>query len=432
MTRLLASGGDDAVAVLAVGDELLLGTVADTNSTWLARTLTEHGLRLVHVETVPDDDATIVAALRRLARHAATVLVSGGIGPTSDDRTREALAEACGCPLVQDEAAAAEIVAAMARRGRRANAAMLRMARRPACAAMVVNPAGSAPGVRVTVGDAVVYALPGVPSELQSMVAALLPELVARAGPRTPLVSSTVEVAVLGESSAAGMLGDVEAAIAEDPSTDLAYLARPARVSVRVSVRGEDEADARRRLDAWVGRVTTALGEHVLGPEGTTLPAAVVARLADRGQTVATAESVTGGAVVRELTTVPGASAVVRGGVTAYATDLKAALLAVPQELLDAHGPVHPEVAEAMAVGVRTVLGSSWGLATTGVAGPDPVGPHEPGEVHVAAAGPRGVQVASLTLPGDRARVRSLATAQVLNLLRRALIARESGADPRG
>lgn len=424
MTDLLAAGGTDAVAVVLVGDELLLGSVADTNTAWLARTLTSRGLRLTSVETVPDDVDRIAAAIRRHLGEVGSVVVAGGIGPTSDDLTREALAEVGGCPLVEDEPAARAIVSAMSRFGRQVNPQVLRMARRPSRATMIVNPAGSAPGVRLDQGSTVVYATPGVPAELRSMMDVLLPEMVSRAGSLAPLRSASIEVALLGESSVAAMLGDVEAAIARDPSTDLAYLARPARVSVRVSVRSTDEA-ADRRLATWLGQISDALGDHVLGPEGTTLPDVVVSLLIRRAETVAAAESLTGGSVIRELTSVPGCSAVVRGGVTAYATDLKHVLLGVPSGLLDERGPVAPDVAAAMATGVRTALGATWGLATTGVAGPDPVGSHPPGEVHLAVAGPDGVQTRSLHLPGDRSRVRTLASAGVLDGVRRLLQGRE-------
>lgn len=425
MTRLLAPGGPDAVAVLLVGDELLLGTVADTNGAWLARSLTSAGLRVVAVETVPDDVGRIADAVARLSGRAGSVIVSGGIGPTSDDLTREALAAVAGCELVEDDAAAAAILQVMARYGRRATPEVMRMARRPTCGSMIVNPVGSAPGVRLALQDSVVYAMPGVPSELRSMLEAVVPDLLARAGPLSRLHSATVEVSLLGESSVSRLLGEVEADVARRPDVDLAYLARPARVSVRVTVRAgraADSADATKALQGWLARVTAALGEHVLGPEGTTLAQAVVESLARCGQTVAAAESLTAGAVVRELTTVPGSSSVVRGGVTAYATELKTTLLDVAEDLLAAHGPVHPDVALAMAHGVRRRLGATWGLATTGVAGPDPVGDHLPGEVHVAVAGEDEADVRSLQLPGDRERVRTLASAHVLDRLRRRLL----------
>lgn len=419
MTGLLAPGGPDAVGVVLVGDELLLGSVTDTNGVWLARTLTSRGLRLVQTVVVPDDTTRIASAVTSLSSWVGSVIVSGGIGPTSDDLTREALAEVGACDLVVDDAAVAAITAWLATRGRTPTASVLRMARRPRAATLLVNPSGSAPGVRLEVGSSVVYAVPGVPSELVAMVeATVLSDIVSRAGPLAPVHSVSVEVALLGESSVVGLLEPVERAVADEPWTDLAYLARPAHVSVRVSVRDPDPAASARALAEWERRVCEALGEHVIGRDGTTLEQAVVSALVQGGQSVAAAESLTGGGVVAALTRVPGASAVVRGGVTAYATDVKHSLLAVPASLLATNGPVDVDVATAMARGVRDLIGADWGLATTGVAGPEPVGRHEPGEVFVAVAGPDGTSSRALSLPGGREQVRALATAHVLDELR--------------
>jgi len=432
VTALLTPGGRDAVGVVLVGDELLLGSVADTNGAWLARTLSSQGLRLVETRVVPDDVDRVASAVSGLAGHVGSVVVSGGIGPTSDDLTREALAQACGCALVDDEAATAAITGWYEDRGRTPSAAVLRMARRPACAAMLVNPRGSAPGVRLPLGDCVVYAVPGVPCELMSMVhTVVLPDLLDRVGERHRVHSISVEVALLGESAVVGALAEVEAAVADEPAVDLAYLARPAQVSVRVSVREHDESRAAAHLAHWRARVRAALGEHVLGEDGATLPEVVVALLVEASATVACAESLTGGGVVAALTSVPGSSAVVRGGVAAYATDLKREVLGVPTELLARRGPVDPDVAVAMAQGARTTMDADWGLATTGVAGPDPVGDHPVGEVHVAVAGPDGTSVRSLMLAGDRDRVRALSTAHVLDALRLRLLGGNRSPDPR-
>ena len=427
MTGLLSSGGPDAVGVVLVGDELLLGTVADTNGSWLGRVLVDDGLRVVETCAVPDDVTSIAEAVRRLGARVGTVVVSGGLGPTSDDLTREALAHVSGSALIDDPSAVAAITQWYEARGREPSAAVMRMARRPGAAQIMLNPSGSAPGLLLTVGDATVYAVPGVPGELRSMVTdVVLPDLRRRRPRSSPLLSTSVEVALLGESAVVSMLADVEAAAAEDASVDIAYLARPAHVSVRVSVADDDGQRARRRLGEWEARVTAALGRHVMGRDGVTLPEVVVAALVSSGSTVATAESLTGGAVAAALTSVPGASQVVRGGLVTYATDLKASMLGVPSDLLAERGPVDEAVAVAMAVGVRRSVAADWGVATTGVAGPDPVGAHAPGHVHVAVSGPGGETTRTLDLPGDRARVRRLSVAHALDELRLRLAPRES------
>lgn len=421
MTRLLSEGGPDSVALLLVGDELLLGTVSDTNGAWMAATLRERGWRVVETRAVPDDAARIARAVVDLARRAAVVITSGGLGPTSDDLTREALADACGSPLVVDERAAASIAGWYRSRGRAPGEAAQRMARRPAAAELLVNPHGSAPGLRVELDTSTVYAVPGVPSELRSMVSeVVLVDLESHHPDRLAPVSTSVEVALLGESAVVGMLAGVEADAAAAPDVDIAYLARPAHVSVRISVR-PDGADAVGRCAEWTDRVVAALGHHVLGANGVTLAEVVLGALIRRGETVATAESLTGGAVSAALTAVPGASAAVRGGMVVYATDLKHAWLSVPAALLAEQGPVDDDVAAAMAEAARTRASATWGVATTGVAGPEPVGPHPAGTVIVAVSGPEATTTARLDLPGDRARVRRLAVAHALDALRHRL-----------
>jgi nicotinamide-nucleotide amidase len=422
VTGLLAQGGADAVAVVLVGDELLLGSVADTNGAWLARTVAAHGLRMVSVQVVPDEVGRISEAVHRVAGTVGTVVLSGGIGPTSDDLTREALARACGCALVPDESARQAIRAWFAARGRGVPTTAWRMAQRPQCAAMVVNQSGSAPGVALELDGSWVVALPGVPSELRAMVGStVLPQALARAGDRPPTVSTCLEVALLGESAVAARLADLEAAVRDDASVDVAYLARPAHVSVRLSVRGESLERSQRRVEALAAQARDALGPDVVGVDGASGAGVVLAELTTRRQTLACAESLTGGQVSADLTAVPGASLVLRGAVVTYATELKQTLAAVPTHLLEQQGPVDLQVALAMAQGVRARLGADWGLATTGVAGPDPVGVHPPGEVYVAVCGPDSHRVRSLRLPGDRERVRRLAAAHAVDLLRRAV-----------
>jgi nicotinamide-nucleotide amidase len=422
VSRLLAPGGPDAVAVVLVGDELLLGAVADTNGAWLARTLTGSGLRVVDVEVAPDDEQRIAAAVRRVAGLARTVVVSGGIGPTSDDVTRAALARACGCALVRDDDAGRQISEWFTSHGRSVPEPALRMAERPACAAMVVNPHGSAPGVRLDLAGTTVYAVPGVPAELRSMVrSVVLPAILAGVGATVRTASTSLEVVLLGESAVARRLAAVEADIDTDPTAELAYLARPAHVSVRLSVRREPPDQAQARLDDLVVRAEAALGADVMGRDGVSLPAVVLRLLVEAEQTVSVAESLTGGGVAEALTSVPGASAAVRGGVVAYTGEVKSALLDVSPGLLAAHGAVHPEVAAQMARGVRRRIGADWGVATTGVAGPDSADGQPPGTVHVAVDGPQTRRVRTLNLPGDRVRIRTLAVAHALDLLRRSV-----------
>jgi nicotinamide-nucleotide amidase len=291
----------------------------------------------------------------------------------------------------------------------------------PAGARALDNPVGSAPGVLVEVGPAVVLAVPGVPRELEAMVAGgVLPELRARAGLPPAVATRQLRVAVLGESLVAERLTALESALPE--GVRLAYLAAPGDVRVRFT--GLDVP----LLESLRERAAVLLGDVVSGYDDETLPRTLLRLLLERRATVATAESLTGGAVAATLVDVPGISAVFRGGVVAYATDLKTALLDVPASGLAATGAVHEDVARAMAVGVRERLGADWGLATTGVAGPDPQDGVAAGTVVVAVAGPHegDVAVRRLELRGDRASVRALSVVHVLDLLRRRLQGLES------
>jgi nicotinamide-nucleotide amidase len=312
-------------------------------------------------------------------------------------------------------------------RGREVHADSLRLADVPVGATMLPNTVGTAPGLRIELGAAVVVCLPGVPAEMRSIVdGSLVPELAARAGGATDV--GVLRVALVPESVIAVALAEVEAqAVASD--VRMAYLPSPAEVAVRfVASASDDGVPGSVRIAPLVAAAEGLLGDVVAvrGPGSLAAEVIRLARAADA--TVAVAESLTGGAVAAALTDVAGASHAFRGGVVAYATPLKAELLGVEPDLLARVGAVDVEVARAMAEGVRTRLGAGYGVATTGVAGPDPQDGHEPGTVHVAVAGPAGTVAVSPQLRGDRARIRVQTVTYALDLLRRTL----SGLPPPG
>ena len=289
----------------------------------------------------------------------------------------------------------------------------------PEGADLLKNPRGSAPGLRMRLGGAVVYALPGVPGELDAMLASqVVAEIAALAGDVPVPVTATVRVALLGESAIAELLTAVERDAG--PEVRFAYLADPG--DVRVKVRGTS-AD---RVAAVAEQVAAALGPvaytlDLRDGEGRSLDVVVHDLLGARGATVAVAESLTGGLVAGALTDMAGASATFRGGAVVYATELKARF-GVSEALLAERGPVDPDVALALAAGVREAFSSTYGVATTGVAGPDPVGAYPVGAVYVAVAGPSGSRVVRRDLRGDRSRIRRLTVVHALDLLRRELL----------
>ena len=404
-------------AVVAVGEELLLGDVVNGNAARLGGVLAAAGAPVVHSSAVGDDVGRIVTALRRAAEDADVVLVTGGLGPTSDDLTRDALAALAGVPLDRSPALEQQLRARFAAFGYAMPQQVLRQADVPRGATPLDNPVGTAPGLRLEVDGRLVFALPGPPHELAAVAgASVLTEIAERSG--TTLVTRTLHCAGAGESDVATR---VEQALTLPDGVVLAYLAGSVVVRVRLSAAGATERDARALLDPLVDVAAAALGDTVFGRDDDTLPGVVIARLRELGATVAVAESLTAGLLGAALTSVPGASAAFRGGLLAYATDLKQSLAGVPGPLLDAHGAVSAQIAGAMAAGVRERLGATYGVALTGVAGPDEQEGQPVGTVHVAVTGPDGGAVRSLRLPGDRDRVRALSVTTALDLLRRQL-----------
>lgn len=413
-----------SVEVVAVGDELLQGEVVDTNTSTLARLLVPAGARLTLATLVGDQVADISAAVAAaVARRPDAVVVSGGLGPTSDDRTRDALAALAGVPLARQPHLEAELASWYARSGRRLQEPARRQADIPRGARVLDNPAGSAPGFVVHVDQVAVYALPGVPEELAAMVERhLLPELTDDAH---AYVVRTLHVVGLGESELAVRLAALEVDLPAD--VGIAYLPAPNLVRVKLSARGPS---ARPLLEPYVQRARALLGTAVAGQDDEPAEASVHRLLRAAGHTVAVAESLTAGALGEALTRVPGASATFRGGLVAYSTDLKAGLLGVDPALLRARGAVDPEVAAQMALGVRHRLGATYGVATTGVAGPEPQDGVPVGTVHVAVAGPAATAGHVLQLRGTRDQIRQAVVVGALNALLVALLG--EGRGPRG
>ena len=405
--------------MVSVGSELVSGDQVDGNAAWLARRVTELGGRDVLHVAVGDDHDRIVATLRWLRQHVDGILVGGGLGPTSDDLTRPAVAAAVGRSLERREELADLIRARFAGFGAEMPDANLQQADVPA-GAVAWPPVGTAPGFVTDLDGAPVWVLPGVPWEQQALFDEhVAPDLLDRAGGRAT-VTRVVHVTGSGESAIAQRLVDVEAAAAE-AEVEFGYLASGHEVQVKLTaVRGSrDEAvDATAPL---VDAVLAALGSAVAGVDDTTGEQAAVSALTHAGLTVAVAESATAGMVAARLASVPGASAVLRGGVVVYATETKATLAGVDPALLEEHPPVSEEVTRALAVGVRARLGADVGVATTGVAGPTEQDGVPVGTCFWAVATADDVVVRGRVIPGDRAAVRGRLATAALDLLRRTL-----------
>jgi nicotinamide-nucleotide amidase len=403
--------------VLAVGDELLNGFIVNTNAAWLGRALTDAGCVITRSSAVGDDVEGIAQAITEALPRCDVIVISGGLGPTNDDRTRAALALLSGVELARDADAEEALRAHLARQGREPLAQHLVQVDLPRGSTALPNPVGTAPGIRMTVEGRLVVALPGPPSELRAVATgSLLPELRRRGG---AVRVRSLRTALLPESEVAALVAPLEAA---HPEVTVAYLAAPGEVVVRLLATGADEKTLGHRLDDAAEDVREALGDAVVGDADLTLAQAVLGLLAKADRTVAVAESLTGGGVAAALTDVPGASVVLRGGVVAYSTDAKREVLGVDAGLLADHGPVHPGVAREMAARVKERFGADYGVGTTGVAGPDPQDGRPVGLVHVAVAGPSRTVAVELHLHGDREAIRRQTVVQALDLLRRTVL----------
>ncbi|HLM63025.1 MAG TPA: competence/damage-inducible protein A [Acidimicrobiales bacterium] len=415
--------------IVAVGTELLLGQIVDTNGAWMGEQLALAGIDVTHRQTVGDNLDRIVEAVRLALSRADAVVLCGGLGPTQDDITRDAIAAVMGVELVADEEVAERIRGLFGSRGRTMPANNLRQALVPAGATAIADPQpGTAPGLICPVGDKVLYAVPGVPYEMREiMTGAVLPDLSRRAGQVAVIRSRTLRTWGDSESGLAERLADrmVELDVpgAEGAPT-LAFLASGIEgIKVRITVKARDVATAVRLLDAEEKVLRGILGDIVFGVDDESMEHAVAKLLEERHLTLSVAESLTGGLVAARLVNVPGASDWFRGGVVAYATNLKFKLLDVPE------GPVvTDDAAAAMAEGVRRVMDADVGLGITGVAGPDSQEGQRPGTVFMAVAMGEDDPVTTMVrLPGDRQRVRQFACISLLDLLRRRL----SGEPPR-
>ena len=417
-------GRDDPprAAVLSVGDELLLGDITDTNATWISRRLAEQGVEVVHHLAVGDDEQRLVAALRWLSEQVHLVVVGGGLGPTADDRTREAVASAAGAELRHDSDLEQRIVDRFAAMGRPMAPQNLRQARLPA-GARAIPPAGTAPAFALTLTEPSptrVIALPGVSWELHELWDDYVVDEVAALAGRRVRITRVLHVVGRGESDVAAV---VEPLVGDRDDVTLALLAKSHEIQVRLTVAAEDRAAALARSQPLVDELSVALAGAVAGVDDEDLETVVLRLLAERGATLATAESATGGDIAARLARVPGASRALLGAAVVYATESKQRLLGVDPQLLADHGAVSEPVTGALAVAARERFGADYAVAVTGVAGPAPMDGLEVGTGYWALAHPDGsVEVHGRRVPGDRSQVLLRLGSAALDLLRRRLV----------
>ena len=408
--------------VLAIGTELLLGQIVDTNSSWIGEHLAEAGIDTCEHRKVGDNLGRMVQCLEELLERADAVIVCGGLGPTPDDVTREAIAEVMGVELERREDLIDDIQRIFGGRGRPMPENNLRQADVPKGGGVIPNPIGTAPGLQceVDVGGAtkVVYAVPGVPYEMTEMIERhVLPDLLERSGERAVIVSRSLKTWGNSESGLAEMIAE---RVDQQTNPTIAFLARGIEgIYVRMTAKAPTEAEARALLDAEDRELREVLGDLVFAVDDDTMESTVLSLCEARGWTLGVAESLTGGFIGGRIANVPGASRTYRGSIASYATEVKRNVLGVTSESV-----VSEDAAREMAEAAQRVLGADVGISATGVAGPDEMDGQPVGTVFYGIAIP-GVptEVVTARLPGDRERVRQFSTISVLNLLRMRLLA---------
>lgn len=399
------------ISVIAIGDELLIGQVTDSNSGFIARTIAPFGWELSGVQVVGDNREAILQAIERGHEMADVVITTGGLGPTKDDITKEVLRSRFGGEMVEDAEVLENVKAVFERRGLKLNELTLGQAIVPSSARIIQNRVGTAPIMRFE-GETgkILIAMPGVPSETEHMFATeVWPQLLQRFQSDICVVHHTLIVEGISESKLAMELNDWEDNL--DARLHLAYLPMGGYLRLRLDGHDSDKARIEMLMDKAVADLKALCGSHLLYDGDKTPAEILLEKLGEKGLSVSTAESCTGGNVAHRLTEIPGASAVVMGGIVAYSNDVKQRVLGVKAETLDAHGAVSLETVEEMAQGACRATGSDIAMATSGIAGPGGGSAEKPvGTVCIAVAMPQGVESKVWHFAGNRHQVIERAT----------------------
>ncbi len=413
--RLFWGSSDVKTAIIIIGDEIISGHKVDTNSSYLAGHLREIGIRVSRIVKVGDDLSEIVNELRGAARSYDLVLVTGGLGPTHDDLTRQALAEAFGARLVVDDATLSYIEERFRKRGLRAPDNIKSLALVPEGARTIVNPAGTAPGLVLTSGASIIYVFPGVPREAKAIFeSGVIARLKLRAG-RDFIRTKTLRTMGITESEISEKLADVIPAL----RVSLAFLPEETGVNLVLTAISDESARAADALREATNEIAPRLGDRIYSAGGEDIHVVVGKMLIQKRKTMATAESCTGGLIAHLLTEVAGISACLERGIVAYSNKAKAEVLGVDEALIKSCGAVSGEVAEAMARGVRESARTDLGLATTGIAGPTGGSETKPvGLVYLALACDGGCEVRRYIFVGEREVVKRRAAARALDMVR--------------
>lgn len=403
--------------IIAIGDELLYGQIMDTNSHWISQELDAVGVRVVLKTTVGDNRTDILTAFEEASKRANVILITGGLGPTQDDLTKPLLAEYFGCEIVEVPEAVAAVSAYFTRRGREMTLLNTLQGHLPSCCTYVPNEVGTAPGMWFEQKGCYWMSMPGVPHEMKKLIKNFVLPKLSQVFDLPVIYHKLIKTAGIGESWLADLIKDWENTL--PAHIRLAYLPSLGHVKLRLTAFGTNKEQLQQEVAAQIEVLLPQIEKYVYGYDEETLETALGKLLKNAGKTIALAESCSGGYVSHLITTVPGSSAYFQGAVVPYHNAFKERILGVKSETLSSHGAVSEATVAEMAEGVRQLFNADYGLASSGIAGPDGGTADKPvGTVWIGCAGPEGVETRKLQLTQDRMLNIQLTGVAVLNLFR--------------
>ncbi len=405
--------------IIAVGTELLLGNIVNTNAQYLSQKLADLGIDVFYHVAVGDNLQRLSDTIRQGLQRSELIITSGGLGPTVDDLTKEGVADALGIKLLPDEASIRKIEGLFKAMGRPMTENNIKQGYIPEGASVLENDNGTAPGVLIEKNGRTIIMLPGPPKELYPMFEdRVLPYL--RAKVNSTIRSKMLRVIGVGESAAEDMLKEI---FNSQTNPTIAPYAKEGEVHLRITAKAGTAEEADIMIDQMENRVRDILGDNIYGYDEEALEAVVLKLLQERKLTLALAESCTGGLVSNRLTDIPGASESLMYGVVSYSNEAKVKLLGVKEETLRAYGAVSSQTAEEMAAGVRSLVNADIGVSVTGIAGPDGGSPEKPvGLVYIGIASGEKTEVHKVIFNGNRKRIKWNTSNKALDLLRRELL----------
>ncbi len=410
------------IQLLLTGNEIMSGDTVDSNSAMIAQRLTEVGLGVTRKVTLGDDAAALTQELKAMATEADVIIVNGGLGPTEDDLTAAILADAAGVALVEHPEAKAHVEAWCARRGATANPANLKQALLPDACTLVHNPVGSAVGFQLMLDRCLVICTPGVPGELGAMLPAVLDNMALHLGEFEASHVLRLQTFGLGESTAQQAIK--ESAFAWPEDVTLGFRAGAPQMEIKLSIASPEHTALQRACRDELQRL---FGDHIIGEDSTSLAQAVLSLLANKGKTVSTAESCTGGLIASMLTAVPGSSSGFHAGFVTYSNDIKQSVLGVAESTLSEHGAVSEATVIEMAAGALARAGSDYAIAVSGIAGPGGGSEDKPvGTVWLAWGREGDIRTRGLCWPVERTLFQTMIAAAALDMLRRMLLGIDS------